>query len=335
MCSSINYRFLFLALAITTMVGCSTMQANDLGETSVASVADEESEFDQFYDADNNNSVLDPEKLKLEKLTGSADAHKKANQALREQDFDRALFYFVKALEIDPADTLALYTIGKIHASKANYALSIAAYKMVLKVDADHIQALEGLGRNLIKINNYSESRKILNEALLIDNKSVISLTGLAIISDLEKNYSWAEKYYQRAFSIAPESPATLNNYAYSRFLANDWETSEKLYQRLTRLHPKYEAGQLNYALLLARQGKSMEALNVFGKVLTKSQAYNELGYIYLLEKKFELSSQLFQLAIANSPIYFDKAVKNLAKVKSELDSREISSSTLESKIFN
>jgi Flp pilus assembly protein TadD len=324
--NSHKYISILFISGILLLSGCSTTSLRPTDEA-----LNEKSKYDQFLSSD-KDQVVDPAKLKLEKLADSASAHKKADIALQEGDLDRALFYFVKAMQINPKDTKALYLIGEIHASKANYALSNAAFSLLLKIDPDHTPSLEGLGKNLVKLNAYTQAQKVFNNVLIIDDQSTAALTGLAIIADLRQDFDWAKQYYTRALKINPNSPKLMNNYAYSRFLANDWDTAEKFYKKLSRMYPKYGPGQLNYALLMARQGKAKEALTTFSNVLTKSQAYNEVGYIYFLEKKYQEAKQLFQLAISSSPSYFDKAVENLEMVNSTLDNHEIISNYISDK---
>ena len=318
--NSHKYIFILFVSGILLLSGCSTTSLRPTDEA-----LNEKNEYDQFLSSD-NNQVVDPTKLKLEKLADAASAHKKAEIALQEGDLDRTLFYLVKAMQINPKDTKALYHIGEIHASKANYNLSNAAYRMLINITPDHVQALEGLGKNLVKLSAYTQAQKVFNNVLIIDDQSIAALTGLAVIADLQKNFDWAKQYYNKALKIQPNSPRLMNNYAYSRFLANDWDVAESFYKKLSHMYPKYQPGQLNYALLMARQGKAKKALKIFENVLTKSQAYNEVGYIYFFEKKYEEAKQLFQLAISSSPSYFGKAVDNLEMVNSALDNHEIRS---------
>ena len=51
-------------------------------------------------------------------------------------------------------------------------------------------------------------------------------------------------------------------------------------------------------------------------KVVSESEAYNELGYIYMMQQDYGKARRLFEMAISSSPTYFERASKNLEQLK-------------------
>jgi len=56
--------------------------------------------------------------------------------------------------------------------------------------------------------------------------------------------------------------------------------------------------------------------LQTLKKVVSESEAYNELGYIYMMQQDYGKARRLFEMAISSSPTYFERASKNLEQLK-------------------
>jgi len=264
----------------------------------------------------NNSSYSDTESKASGGATNSKDAHYKAKLAINKGDYDQALYYYVKALEFNQKDIPALIAIAKIHTLKDNLAPTLLAYKMVLDIDNNNIIALEGEGLALLKAGKALQAKDMLDKANNLESNRPLTLMGLAVYNDLVADFNKSKEYYLASAKLAPKSVKILNNYGYSRYLAGDWEDAENTYKKLLRQDPNHTQGILNYGLLLARKGETDRALQEFKKVMTESEAYNELGYIYMMEQDYEKAKRLYEMAISASPTYFDKATKNLEQLK-------------------
>jgi len=251
------------------------------------------------------------------------EAKLKANAAMQAGDVDSALFYYVKVLEKNQKDEESLTAIATIHTKRGNNDLAILAYRMVLGENEEHQQALEGLGLALIRVNKFDKARLTLFRALRDNPQHAAIYNGLGVISDIQHFYSEARWFYGQSLKMQADSPITRTNIAYSYFLSGEWDKAEKLYRVVLERFPKHAQASLNYALLLARKGKLFDAMSNFERVLEKPQAYNELGYILMLDKKYTMAEQLFQKAISSSPSYFEKAYKNLERLR-ELKAKKI-----------
>ena len=249
-------------------------------------------------------------------VINNTEAHAKARMALIKRDVDKALYYYVKALEFNPKDILALMALARIHSAQGNIDPTILAYQLILEQEPNNIEAMEGAGLALLKINRANQAKAMLEKANELAPDRPLTLMGLAVYYDLISDFDRANELYQKAAKIAPKSVKILNNYAYSRYLAGDLEESENIYKKLLRQAPNHTQGLLNYGLLQARTGEMVEALQTLKKVLTEYEAYNELGYIYMMQQDYGKARRLFELAISSSPTYFERASKNLEQLK-------------------
>jgi len=300
-----NYPIFIVIFIALTLSGCAGMPWDKTP-----------GEYDFFLEDADGEKPANIDDLESDQTKGVKEAKLKAKAALNQNDLDGALYYYVKALDHDPEDAEALNAIAAIHTKRGNIDLAILAYRMVLGEDESNLQAQIGLGLSLIRVNKYNEARFTLLRALKDNPQQPRIYNGLGVIADIEHIFSEARWFYANALKMSPDSPVTRTNIAYSYFLSNEWDKAEKIYKAVLNQFPKHGQASLNYGLLLARQGLIFDAQSQFERVLDKPKAYNELGYILMLDRKYTMAEQLFQKAISSSPTYFEKAYKNMERLK-------------------
>ena len=298
-----------LALTCATMFGCASTKPPPQSEAAAG-------QYNHLLAKSSPANVAKPEQSKLDAAKSSAEAKTKAQQAMRDSNDEKAIFYYVKALEFDAKDLEALLTIGAIHARNASYGPASAAYKMALDVEPQNIEALEGLGLAILKSGRYDESRRLLEQVVALDSNRVRSILGLGLVHDVKRDFVTANSYYSLALKIAPNTPAVLNNYAYSLYLSGAWDKAEQIFLKLLNRNPAHYHGALNFGLLQARRNQLKEALATLERVLPRAAAYNELGYIVMLDGQYDTAERLYELAMVNSASYFPRAYENLEFVR-------------------
>ncbi|MDX1810381.1 MAG: tetratricopeptide repeat protein [Gammaproteobacteria bacterium] len=312
--SNILFRLLFIIVISVSFTGCASMSQWAKGK---------DSDYDFFLENKDGTKVDTKEASIASETKGAKEARMKATVALQQGDLDTALIYYVKALEHDDKDVEALNGIANIHFERGNNDLAILAYRMTLAEYPDNLDAKQGLGLSLVKANKYEEARFVLLNALADNPQRARIYNGLGVISDIQRYYEEARWFYARGLMIEENSPVLMTNLGYSYYLENKWDNAEKIYYKVLESHPNHIQAQLNLGLLKARQGELYDALSAFQKVLTEPQAYNELGYIMMLDNKYTMAEQLFNKAISASPSYFEKAHDNLEKLKELKAKRE------------
>jgi len=157
-----------------------------------------------------------------------------------------------------------------------------------------------------------------------VDKKSPYrAYNSMGVISDLKKDYVEGLLYYKVALKIKPRSAVVWNNMGYSRYLAGDWKAAEKSFKRAIGYKENYNQAWKNLGLLYTRQERYPEALSTFGRLMEKYQAYNDIGYLCMLEGKHEQAAEFFSKALQLSPSYYEMAKENLERNRSlrEIDS--------------
>lgn len=298
--SAIPKLMLFMFWLLLT--GCAT--------TSEVSDKDGNSDYGEYYDGQSELIYSNKESPATAiEIIAMGDA------VLAQGKQDEALYQYVKAIDLDNTSDTALYKIAGIHSNRGNAGLAKKAYEMVLEINPDHSGAHAGLGLLYLNKAHYDEARSHLLIASANDTMSDWRVfNSLGVISDLQKEYAHATLYYEKALALQPVLPVILNNMGYSRYMLGDWDSAEKFYKKAVLNNRSFERAWRNLGLLYSRKQNYDEAVNAFAQVEELPEAYNDVGFICMLDGKHDIAEDYFNKAIKLSPRYFEKANNNLQK---------------------
>lgn len=77
----------------------------------------------------------------------------------------------------------------------------------------------------------------------------------------------------------------------------------------------QYSSAWLNKGLVYARERNDKAALEFLKHVEDEADAYNDIGYIYMLEGHHDIAQDYFERAISTSPSYHELARQNLKRL--------------------
>ncbi|MBK1719249.1 tetratricopeptide repeat protein [Thiocystis violacea] len=247
--------------------------------------------------------------------SSAAEAIQRGDIAVTSGDLDKGLFHYIRALELDDGNAEALYKIGLIHAGRGNQRLAEMAFRWSLKKDPRKVGSLSGLGILLLKQRNYAEAKQHLELAVSIDNRLASPHNALGVIADLERDYPSAQRHYEQALATNPRSPSVLNNLGYSRYLSGKWKEAAAAFRDALLIDPNHELAWRNLALVYARQKRYSEAIDALAKVQDRPKAYNDVGYIAMVEGKLDTARGYFEEAKRLSPEFYALADTNERRV--------------------
>ena len=299
-----------------TLIGCVLMLliAGCANVSPIEGEADVAEYKEQFSDLYKGKSTI---AFATEFAPASAEeARQLGDLALQQQDLDRALFNYIQALNMDGEDALTLVKIAAIHDYRGNQDLAGLAYKRALQVDRHNTQALTGIGIILLKKREMNPAKVLLLRSVELDDSQWQAHNALGIIEDLQSNHQLAIAHFQVALQIKPESPMLMNNLGYSYYLSDSWAAARKLYQKALNVAPDYKRAWQNLGLLYSREENYRSALDAFSHAMETSQAYNDVGYLSMLEGKYALSERFLERAINESPSYYETANENIERLR-------------------
>ena len=100
----------------------------------------------------------------------------------------------------------------------------------------------------------------------------------------------------------------------YSHYMSGDWDGAEKHYRKAVQNDKYFERAWRNLGLLYTRKSDYEKAVSAFTQVEDLPEAYNDIGFICMLNGKYEISEAFFKRAIKLAPRYYEAANTNLQK---------------------
>ena len=246
----------------------------------------------------------------------AAEAVALGDSAYREGDLDKALFNYIRALEKDGDNSAVLYKIGAIHDSRGNTQLAEAAYRWALKGNPQHARSLEGLGILLMKRRDHEQARTSLQAAIRADSRLPRAHNALGVLADMERDYTGAQRHYEESLAIANGSPEVWNNLGYSRYLSGNHKGAIAAYQEALKVNPAYERAWRNLGLVYARDKQYDKAIDALSKVQDVPKAYNDVGYVAMVNGQLKEAEVFFDEAMEMSPSYYELAGMNAQRLQ-------------------
>ena len=300
------YRVLIIVLALAA-TGC----ASTPGEKK------SDAEYKDLYNGD-----LQVAHAARQKQPTAEEAIASGDQALALGDTDRAMYEYVYALELGGGDAHTLNKIGAIHSGLGNYQLAARAFTLSLRLDPENAAAHEGIGLLLLRDRRYAEAGKYLNAALEADPQRWQSHNGLGMLSDLDGEHARAATHFRQALdnlstaSSRTDRARVLNNLGYSTYMSGDPAGALPYFYQALDNHPEFDLAWQNIGLVHTMQGNYDRALNAYMHVMSKPEAYNNLGFMCMVNKKYDKAERYFRTAISLSPSYYAKAHENLERLE-------------------
>ncbi len=332
-----GFRSLLFTLLVLLLGGCAGMQTTEMKDIS----------RDDLYDG-----ALAADMLGVADALTAEEALRKGDNHWRRDDGDRALLYYIRALELDGKSVEAAMRIARVHERRNNTVFAERAWNEVLAIQPDNIAGLEGIGLLQLERRQYTAATVLLNKALaeyeaerarLQGNnteendketpsdvvtsgqpatlptmniyKPWLAANGLGVMADLEGDYEKAIGYYRQALDLMPGQPLLLNNLGYSHAMAGQLPDAESWLRQALAIQASYGQARRNLALVLTRQDQPEEAVRILKVIMSYAQACNDVGYLMMLDNHGKQARRWFRQAIDASPTYYAEAWDNLAQL--------------------
>ncbi len=248
-------------------------------------------------------------------VTDKSDAMTRAAQAWSSGDINRALFFYVRALQFDSEDADLLAVIGKIHYFEYRPEMAVRAFSMALRVDSDNSMSLEGRGLILLANDRDELAEVDLRRVVKIAPTAWRAHNGLGMLADRRGDHSIATMHYDAALAIVPESAVVLNNRGYSSFLAGDYRSATEDLHIAASRHGNEQAW-INLGAVYSRERRYIPAIDMYLNVLSEAQTYNKVAEAAMANNDYETAQRLLEQAIDESPTYFPAAEENLSQLR-------------------
>jgi len=253
----------------------------------------------------NNDKKL--ENLPLETLLDNGRTH------LRQNNLPLAQLYLFKALT-KTSDNVELYQLlGELFMKKNQLDKAKSAFAEVLKLNSEDPSALLGLGKIYRLQGDCIEADHYLQQAQQ-DNPDV--LTEMAICHDTLAQSAQAETLYRKVVELRPRNSSALNNLGFHYLIHGAYPQAIDALLTGAKLKPDDRLIKNNLGAAYILNGDEARGLSLFENSNGEAAAYNNVGYIYMVQNQRQKAEAAFVKALELSPSYYVKAAKNLASLR-------------------
>ena len=225
-----------------------------------------------LFDADRLEEGMAASRVAVEQRPDAAGAHANLGRALLlEEDLDKAEAHLSRALELDPRSETAQQNMAEVRRKQGRHDEAIEWFLKVVDRDDANALALAGLGVSQFETERFEQSLASIERALVLDSESprLRSLHGFAgrALMALGR-FDAAEKRMLLALENSPEDVSLLLNLSDVYVSQQRYEKADELLQRALALSPRDTTVLQNVAEMLRKEGRYEEALPAYRAVL-------------------------------------------------------------------
>lgn len=288
--------------------GCSSLQNN------TANTLEKQIELQQM------EHELTMEPASTEKKS-AADFEAQGDRYLQQGDINRAYFYYVKGLGVEPDNVSLLHKQGMLLLKKNNFIEAERVYEKMLSLAAKDPRALAGHSISFFGQGKFDEAEKGFLAVIEFKTNDWQSYEYLGLIYSQRQEFDRAIAQFKKALSYKPNSLSATNNLAVTYYMNGEFDNAVRLYRDLAATTSDRKVHN-NLALAYFQLGKYQNALESFKKgTNNEATAYNTMGREYLFARKYDEAIEAFEKAIVLNPKYYTSAQKNLDLAKREQSS--------------
>ncbi|WP_372763249.1 tetratricopeptide repeat protein [Pseudoalteromonas sp.] len=251
--------------------------------------------------------------------------------------WQKAIYFYIQALELAPEDVALLYQVGVLQNRLNNPKLAMRAFTKAIEIDPQYGPALGQVGISYLEQQQLDKARNYLYHAVLYDQQRLnnadietaivpldqdsplLAYNAYAVIKDMDNQHTYAQDVFITLLGTQRNQSLIYTNLGYSYYLTNNYKQAQYYYKKALDHDPHFKRAKLNLGLIYVRYGQYNSALRLFKQVMTEAQAYNDIGYLLMLDGRLKESEYFLQTAVELSPSYYKKGNINLQNTQSYL----------------
>ena len=191
-------------------------------------------------------------------------------------------------------------------------------YQEIQAIKPQDARAQIGVARVWDKWGDFDLAKRHAERAVFLDPGSAQALEVLGRIYLHRNELDPALSAYLSALKIKPQDPSLLNNAGYIYLQRGDLLQARLYLEQAVAVDDSLVEAHNNLGIALARLGDRQRALQEFMAVNEPAAAFNNLGVVYLGQKKWIEARDAFRRAIALDPKH-EKSRINLAETEAHL----------------
>ncbi len=237
-----------------------------------------------------------------------------ADALAKNQDFDNALKYYNKSIQIFPYYSDAFNNRGVLYGNLKNYHLALKDFDKAIQLADKNVVALANRGFNYYYVDNYNLAQKDFLHALKLEKNNIKALLGLASIYTKQKNFDKANSYIQKVFKISPNNAEAFNSLGVLYLENNQSEKALQNFNKSIKIDPKIASnfryrGEIKGRFMNDYSGSKQDLLKAIEIDNYDYIAYNNLGIINMMMNDFDDAEKNFLKSYEIKPDYCEAII--------------------------
>lgn len=190
------------------------------------------------------------------------------------ENYDSAIVYIKKALQIAPTDAYIHYNLGNVYRKKGDLDKAFSAYQKAVQVNPKFADGHYNMGTIFEHKGQLNEAVQCFQRALQIDPNLSDAYCSLGDIYQKKGNLDEAKLYYQKALQLDhthTDAYIGLGNYFFQK---EEFDEAARYYQKALKLDPYNIEVIYNMGNALKVQDKLDEAIAAYDKALSLKPDY-------------------------------------------------------------
>ena len=231
------------------------------------------------------------------------------------RQFNEAVIYLKKALEMAPNFPNIYFSIAKTHLESGDFISATENFNKVLELQPGNFRALFNLGNIMLNKGNNLEAINYYRQVIRMNPNFAEAYNNLGIaLGDSNE----AINAFRQSLILVPNYHEARNNLANLLKKRNNFNEAEALYNQVLKDNPDDSEAYLSLAKLFSETENYQSAIPYYEKFTnlrpSSPETYNDLGFAYFQTNKMEQAIEAYKKAIELKPDY-TTAYKNLGKV--------------------
>lgn len=242
-----------------------------------------------------------------------------AKEAAANGDFTRAGQFYAQLVgsQKGSPEQVLRYKIGLADANRrlGGTEAALAQFEELYQQNPGNLDIAEGRGLSLMAAGKISDAGRAFSEVLAKDPKRWRTLNAVGILFVTKNMVPEAIAYYTEALASSPDNSAVLNNVGLSYAIDRQFERGIQALDQASRIAKSPSQRKqidLNLAMVTGVSGDIETARDIASKYLEGAALDNNLGLYAHLAKDDALAKSYLNMALSQSPVYYERAWENL-----------------------
>jgi len=241
--------------------------------------------------------------------------NEKGMERSNRKDYQGAIEYFRKAIELDPKYAYPWNNLGYIYGAMGNHDKEIEYYRKAIALNPKFALPWNNMGETYRTLGSYDKAIECFRKAIELDPEYASPWNNIGYVYDKQGNRAKARECYQKAIELDQKIAAPWNLMGLSYAGSGDYDKAVECYRKAIELAPRFQAPWYYMGVSYGKLGDFHKALECYQKAIEldpkDAYSWNNMGFAYYKSGNRDKAIECFRRAIELKPDY-EGAKENL-----------------------